>query len=77
MVAKANAEKGPARAALARMDNVRPPNDAIDIPGDWPKMTKPQKRGLAMKLGAPGTVTAENAETFITAELERRAQKAA
>lgn len=76
-VAKINAEKGPQRAALARMDNVRPANDAIEIPADWQNFSKSQIRGLAMKLGAPGTVSAANAETFITAELERRAQKAA
>lgn len=76
-VAHMQNEQGPRRAALARMDNVRPAPDAIDIPPDWETLSKPQKRGLAMKLGAPGTVTAADAETFITAHLERRAQKAA
>lgn len=50
---------------------------AVDIPQDWATMTGAKRRGLAMRLGAPGTVKKDDANSFIVAELERRAQKAA
>lgn len=49
---------------------------AVDIPTDWRCGHWLKRRALAVKLGAPGTVKEEDANSFIEAELERRAQKA-
>lgn len=50
---------------------------SIEIPADWPSLSKPKRRALAMKIGAQPTCTAVEADSFIEAELGRRAQRAA
>lgn len=50
---------------------------AVDIPEDWRELHHTKRRSIAQKLGAPGTVNTENADSFIQAELERRAHRAA
>ena len=53
------------------------PRDAktIAIPADWQDLSGQKRRALAMRLGAQANVTANDANSFIEAELERRGQK--
>lgn len=51
--------------------------NVIDIPDDWKSLPQQKRRGLAMKFGAQSNVKADNADSFITAELERRRQRVA
>jgi hypothetical protein len=50
---------------------------AVQIPDDWRELSAQRRRWLAQKLGAQSNVKAADANTYIEAELERRAQKAA
>lgn len=76
-VAKFRAEKGSVTDLASRLDPKPRDMGAVQIPENWQELTGAKRRGLAMKLGAPGTVTKDDANSFITAELERRAHKAA
>lgn len=65
---------------LAIVDRLDPPPrdySAVRIPEDWQHMSSAKRRGLARKLGAQANVRAEDANSFIEAELERRAHRAA
>lgn len=53
------------------------PASAIVIPEDWQSLRWQQRRGIALKLGALPTCTAAEADSFIEAEMGRRAQLAA
>jgi hypothetical protein len=48
---------------------------AVDIPDDWKDGTAAMRRGLAKRLGAQSTVTADDANTYIKAELDRRSAR--
>lgn len=48
---------------------------AVEIPDDWQAMSGPKRRALAMKLGAQATVKHAESNSFIQAELDRRAHK--
>lgn len=69
-------ERGELNVKAAAFDRKVDPS-AVVIPDDWQECHPTKRRAIAQKLGAPGTVNTENADTFIQAELERRAHKAA
>ena len=50
---------------------------AVDIPADWRELSGPKRRFLAQKLGAQSNVREADANSYIEAELERRANKVA
>lgn len=60
----------PALAGIAPM-NPRD-RDAAEIDDGWEGWTVPKQRALAMKLGAPNTVTADEAKARIGGEVKRR-----
>lgn len=76
-VARYRSENAAALEKAERIDPRPPAISTVEIPADWQHMTRAKRRGLAMRLGAQSTVTAENADSFIMAELERRGRNAA
>jgi len=44
----------------------------VEIPEDWGALSVYKKRALAIKLGAPPTVSAAEAKNLIAAEVKRR-----
>lgn len=60
-----------------RLDPAPRPTAAVEIPADWRALSGPKRRFLAQKLGAQSNVKESDANSFIEAELERRAHKAA
>lgn len=47
--------------------------DKVEIADDWRDQSGPKRRSIAVNLGAPKTVTTEQADQVIEAELKRRA----
>jgi hypothetical protein len=76
-VEKYRAERGAILKISDRLDPVVVNKDAVEIPNDWQELSAQKRRWLAMKLGAQSNVKAADADTYIQAELERRAQRAA
>lgn len=64
-------------AEASGIDQRNPHAASIQIPDDWHALSKPKRRALAMKIGALPTCTVVEADSFIEAELGRRAQLAA
>lgn len=64
----------PALAGIAPFDPKA--RDRVVIPDDWESFSVPKQRSLAMKLGAPNTVTAEEARLRIGNEVRRRSDPA-
>jgi len=60
-----------------RLDPMPRQTAAVEIPDDWRSLSGPKRRFLAQKLGAQSNVREADANSFIEAELERRASKAA
>lgn len=60
----------PRLAGIAPMDPKA--RDAVVIDDDWESASVPKQRSLAMKLGAPNTVTADEAKARIAREVKRR-----
>jgi hypothetical protein len=50
---------------------------AVEIPADWRSLSGPKRRFLAQKCGAQSNVKESDANSFIEAELERRAYRVA
>lgn len=62
----------------APADRVAPPpaeKGPVDIPDDWRTLSAPKRRSMAQRLGAPNTVTVEEADKKIEAEAQRRANE--
>lgn len=72
--AERDATRGKMNAEAAKLDARPPAPGAVEIPEDWSEASKAKRMALARKLGAPSTVKAEEADSFIEAELERRSQ---
>lgn len=67
----------PLLSVVDRIDPKRPDKAAIEIPVNWPELSAKKRRAIAIRLGAQTTITADEANGFIEAELERRTQSAA
>ena len=76
-VEKMKADRGQVFQIADRLDPRPHNNDAVDIPKDWPSLSGQKRRALAQKLGAQSNVKVADADTYITAEIERRGQKVA
>lgn len=55
---------------------VSTPPGKVDIPNDWRDQNTQKRRMIAMRLGAPNTVKADEADKMIEAEMSRRQQDA-
>lgn len=75
-VERFKADNGKVLVIADRIEPARQDRGAVEIPENWDNLTKAKRRGLAMKLGAQSNVSAENADSFIKAEIERRSTKA-
>lgn len=71
------AEKGQVLEIADRLNPRVTDKQAVEIPAEWQGLSWPKRRVLAMQLGAQSNVKSADANSFITAELERRAQKSA
>lgn len=69
-----DAKRGMVNAVAAKLDPQIPSIKSVEISDDWKLLSKNARRQLAIKLGAPNTVKASEADGFIEAELERRGQ---
>lgn len=76
-VAQYRAKQGRVLNIADRLDPKRPDYAAVEIPADWATQSGPKRRALAKRLGAQANVTDADANSYVTAELERRGQKAA
>jgi hypothetical protein len=76
-VEKYRKERGKVLALYDRLQPRAVDKNAVDIPADWKTSSGPKRRSLAQRLGAQSNVTEADANSFIEAELERRAQKVA
>lgn len=50
---------------------------SVEIPADWRDLHHSKRRHIAQKLGAQSNVKVADADTYIEAELQRRANQAA
>jgi hypothetical protein len=61
-----------ARDAARRPGTAPADAGAVEIPEDWHDRNWPERRALALKLGAPQNVKADEADNLIANELKRR-----
>lgn len=60
----------------AEQSPARQRREQVQIPDGWKDLSGPKRRSLAMKLGAPVTVTVPEADSRIESEISRRAGNA-
>jgi hypothetical protein len=76
-VKRVHGENAAVLKEAAKIDRSLPAPAAVDIPDGWQNLSGQARRFLAMRLGAPSTVKAIEANGFIETELDRRGQRAA
>jgi hypothetical protein len=76
-VEKFRADNGKVLAIADRLNPMPTATAAVVIPDDWRSLSGPKRRFLAQKLGAQSNVKDSDANSFIEAELERRAHRVA
>jgi hypothetical protein len=72
---KHRASQGKVIDIVERLDPKPRDVSAVDIPADWRELHATSRRNLAQKLGAQSNVKTADADTYIEAELARRANQ--